>query len=116
MAFDCKGRRVLHIVVFSLKFERAGVGQLLLDRALRAAKEDGIDVYDLMAPGDAYKFDWSDASVEVLDWAHGLTPRGRAYAWAYLAHGRKLLKRTVLATTGFMRRLLRRKPSDRPGE
>lgn len=92
VAFDCKSRRVAHILVYALEFERFSVGQILIERSVRDAFNDGVGIYDLMAPGDAYKFDWADRSVEVLDWAFGLTPLGRAYAKFYLGHGRSWLK------------------------
>jgi hypothetical protein len=36
----------------------------------------GLATYDMLSPGDAYK----------LDWAHGVSPRGRAFANTYLKH------------------------------
>lgn len=105
VAFDCKGRRAVHIIVYALKFERASVGQLLIEHSVRDAMADGLRVYDLMAPGDAYKLDWADASIDVLDWAYGTTPRGRAFATLYLTHGRRALKTAVTTTTRLVRRL-----------
>jgi hypothetical protein len=40
----------------------------------------------MLSPGDAYKLDWADGSVEVLDRARGISPRGRAFANTYLKH------------------------------
>lgn len=103
VAFDCKGRRAVHIIVYALKFERAGVGHILMERSVRNAITDGLGVFDLMAPGDAYKLDWADGSVEVLDWAHGMTLRGRAFTNFYLVHARGQLKRAAIAAGRWMR-------------
>jgi hypothetical protein len=40
--FDCKGRRAAHIIVYALKFERASVGQLLIEQSVRTAMRDGL--------------------------------------------------------------------------
>lgn len=105
ISFDCKGRRAVHVIVYALKFERASAGQLLMERSVRDAMEEGIGVFDLMAPGDAYKLDWADASVEVLDWAKGLTMRGRIFTKLYLGHTRPKLKIAINATGELMRRV-----------
>lgn len=103
VSFDCKGRRAVHVIVYALKFERLSVGQILMERSVRNAITDGQHVYDLMAPGDAYKLDWADGSVDVLDWAHGLTQRGRAFARFYLGFARGRLKGAVNAASGILR-------------
>lgn len=108
VAFDCKGRRAAHILVYALKFERLGTGQILIEQCLRDAFKDGIGVYDLLAPGDAYKLDWADGGVEVLDWSQGLTLRGRAFATVYLGYGRAKLKHAALAASQFKRNFLNR--------
>lgn len=105
VAFDCKGRRAVHIIVYALKFERASVGQLLIEQSVRDAMHDGLRIYDLMAPADAYKLDWADGSIEVADWAYGLSPRGHAFAKLYLTHARRSLKAALNTTTRLVRRL-----------
>lgn len=108
VSFDCKGRRAVHIIVYALKFERLSVGQILMERSVRNAITSGQRVYDLMAPGDAYKLDWADGSVDVVDWAHALTPRGRAFARFYLGYARGKLKSAVKAASGIMRQVTNR--------
>lgn len=112
IGFDCKGRRAVHIIVYALKYERASVGQLLIERSIRSCYERGLATYDLLAPGDDYKLDWADGTVEVCDWAIGTTAAGRTFAKLYLAHGRKALKAALTGTMQAMRCLtLSKRPS-----
>lgn len=105
IGFDCKGRRSVHVIVYALKYERASAGQLLIERSIRNCYERGLATYDLLAPGDDYKLDWADGTVEVCDWAMGTSAAGRAFVRLYLAHGRKALKAAVTGTTRAVRRL-----------
>lgn len=104
VSFDCKGRRAVHVIVYSLKYERMSAGQLLIDRSLRNCFEIGISTYDLLTPADAYKLDWADGVVEANDWTLARSLRGRAYADLYLARVRPLLKRVVTRLSTLRRR------------
>jgi hypothetical protein len=42
VVFDCKRRRAVHIIVYALKFERAIVGQLLIEQSVRTAMRDSL--------------------------------------------------------------------------
>lgn len=90
--FLCKGRLALHVIVYSLQFEKSGVGVLLLEQGLKNCYDDGIDVYDMLAPGDGYKLDWCDQQTEVLDWVKPLSFAGAAYTHVYLGFVRRRLK------------------------
>jgi len=106
VSFACKGRVAVHIIAFDLAFEKAGVGALLMERCIRDAYDEGIAVYDLMAPGDAYKLDWSDGSVGVSDWSLPLSIKGRAYVEIYLNALRARIKTAMAAAPKSMRRKL----------
>lgn len=93
IAFGSKGHKCLHIIVYDVKREKSGAGILLMEHCFRAALAGGFHTYDLLAPGDAYKLDWADASVEVNDWAIPLSMMGRAYASIYLGFVRPQLKK-----------------------
>jgi CelD/BcsL family acetyltransferase involved in cellulose biosynthesis len=86
----CKGRSAIHIIAYDLDFEKTAAGALLMEDSIRHAMHDGIAVYDLLAPGDGYKLEWSDDAVVVRDWAMPLTAVGRAYSTLHLG-----LKRTL---------------------
>jgi CelD/BcsL family acetyltransferase involved in cellulose biosynthesis len=92
IAFRCRERMVIHIMAYDLAFEKAAVGVLLLEHLLAKSHEDGIGIYDLMAPGDGYKKEWADGAVVVCDYAVPLTLSGRAYVDGYLARARPALK------------------------
>ena len=116
IAFDCKGRRAVHVIVFALKYERASPGQLLIDRSVRNCFDCGVKIYDLMTPADAYKLDWADASTEVNDWTLGLTAKGRLYTQLYLARVRPLLKKAVNGATQRLRALRASPAPSQPAE
>lgn len=97
VSFACKGRLVVHVIVFDLAFEKAGVGALLMERCIRDAFNEDIAVYDLMAPGDDYKLDWTDGSAGVNDWTLPFSLKGRAYARIYLDTLRGRLKSAMAA-------------------
>lgn len=116
IAFDCKGRRAVHVIVFSLKYERASPGQLLIERSVRNCFDSGVGIYDLMAPADAYKLDWADGATEVTDWTVALSAKGRVYTRLYLARVRPLLKKAVNATTRRLRALGSRPAQPQPAD
>lgn len=103
IAFDCKGRRAVHLIVYALKFERMSAGQLLIENSLRNCFDLGITTYDLLAPADAYKHDWADAATDVGDWAHAWSPAGRVFTDIYLARLRPWLKSNVVRVSRKLR-------------
>ena len=78
----CNGRLASHICVYSLdqKFVQSGAGGIVTDDTIRHCLDGDIDTFDLMAPADPYKYEWTDAAVKVCDYAVPLTSRGHAYA------------------------------------
>lgn len=82
IGFVCKNRHVAHISAYSHEphFIRSGAGALLMDEVVRGCFEEGLDNFDLMAPGDSYKREWADKSVKVCDYTVPLTPLGQAHA------------------------------------
>lgn len=106
IAFECKGRRLVHVIVYGLKFDKAGAGNLLVEESVRRAKAEGIETFDLLAPGDAYKLDWADGSVGVADYAVPVSWAGRAYTALYLGAVRKCLKTGLAAMPASLRRVV----------
>ena len=78
----CKDRTVMHVIVFNLKYEKAGAGVLLLEDTIAKSFGNGCKTFDLLAPADAYKLDWADGVAGVADWALALTLKG----WRVRAH------------------------------
>ena len=58
--------------------------RLHMDKSQRLALADGMDSFDLMVPGDAYKASWSSGVVGVGDYAAALTLRGQLHCALYI--------------------------------
>lgn len=106
VSFTCKGRLAMHVIVFNLAYEKTGAGVLLLEQGIRDGYADGLTTFDMLAPGDNYKLDWSDASVEVQDWSRPLTLAGQTYARLYLGFVRPRMKAVIGAMPQALRRIV----------
>lgn len=106
IALNFKGHIAIHVITFNLKFEKSGAGGLLMEESIRRAFERGDCVFDLMAPGDAYKMDWCNTQIAVNDWALPLTLAGQAYARIYLGFIRQGVKSLIGAMPTSLRRAL----------
>ena len=64
-----------------------------MEDSIRRAFDDGIETFDLLAPGDGYKLEWADAvdGVSTIRRA-ALTPAGQVYARLYLGLVRPRLR------------------------
>lgn len=108
VCFECKGRLAMHVIVYQLKFEKAGAGVILMENSLRDGYKDNIAVYDMLAPGDNYKLDWADATTDVFDWVKPLSLAGFAYARLYLGFVRPKIKAGLAAMPQSWRRIITR--------
>ena len=106
VSFVCKNRLAMHVIVYALNFEKSGAGVLLMEQSLRDGYADGLHVYDMLAPGDNYKLDWSDATMEVIDWVKPLSFAGRTYAKLYLGMLRGRAKSIIGAMPQSLRRIM----------
>jgi len=91
----CKGRSAIHIITYDLEFEKTAAGSLLMEDSIRRACDDGMAVFDLLAPGDGYKLEWADEAVVVRDWAASLSIAGYLYSLLYLGLFRNAAKRAL---------------------
>jgi CelD/BcsL family acetyltransferase involved in cellulose biosynthesis len=91
----CLGRSAIHIISYDPDFEKTAAGALLMEDSIRRACDDGLKVFDLLAPGDGYKLEWADDAVGVRDWAKPVTLLGRAYVTLYLGLFRNGSKRAI---------------------
>jgi O-antigen/teichoic acid export membrane protein/CelD/BcsL family acetyltransferase involved in cellulose biosynthesis len=90
------GKRLAgHIFAYDVQFEKSGAGVLLLEECLRYALANGYSAFDLLAPGDAYKYDWCEDQVAVTDWAMASSLRGRIFTRLYLSNVREHVKETA---------------------
>jgi CelD/BcsL family acetyltransferase involved in cellulose biosynthesis len=116
ISFICKGRLVVHVMAFALEYEKAGVGVLLLEQNLKKGYDEGLAIYDMMAPGDPYKLDWCDQSEPVTDWTVPVSAKGHFYARIYLGFLRGRLKSALKSVPQPVRRLLSKSYSAAPTE
>lgn len=82
--------RFLHVAVYGLKFEKLGVGGLLLERTMADGCRDGIGRLDLLAPRHEYKMEFAGETALVHDHAVALSILGRAYTNGFLGIRRRL--------------------------
>lgn len=106
VSFACKGRLAMHVIVFNLKYEKAGAGALLTEQCLKDAFKEGATTLDMLAPGDNYKLDWADDTVEVNDWSKPMSLAGHAYARVYLGFVRDHLKSAMGRVPQSVRKLV----------
>lgn len=106
VTLKCKDRTAMHIIVFNLKYEKAGAGVLLLEKSIEQTCGNGCRTFDLLAPGDGYKLDWADGVVGVSDWAIPLSLKGRAYARLYLGLVRPAIKAALAKLPMGLRRVV----------
>jgi CelD/BcsL family acetyltransferase involved in cellulose biosynthesis len=103
---ECKGRIATHVFAYQTKYAKDRVGAYILERTIEQAFADGRDTFDLLAPADDYKLRWADGTVDVIDWAVPISPKGRAYARIYLQTLRPMLKSVINAMPASINRVL----------
>ncbi len=106
ISIKCKDRTVMHIIVFNLKYEKAGAGVLLLEATFANSFDGTCRVFDLLAPADGYKIDWADSVTGVTDWALPVSRKGWLYARLYLGLARPAVKAALGALPMSIRRAL----------
>ncbi len=87
---DDRRARFLHVAVFEPRFERCGVGGLLLEQLVTETIKAGCQTLDLLPPRHEYKMEFGDGVVLVHDYALALSTAGWVYARGYLALRRRL--------------------------
>lgn len=108
VTFLAGGVSHLHIVVYHPKFEKSGVGTLLLEDDIRDACEHKLAGFDFLAPTARYKEDWADSSIAVFDWSKPVSVTGAIYAKAYVQRLRPMLRAMLQALPASVRQRLSR--------
>lgn len=88
-----KNRYGAHLGAYNEAFIQHSPGSLQMQDTIAALIDEGIVTIDLFAPGDSYKFEWTDQSTPVFDFAYPLTIKGNIYQYLYLQLLRPGLKR-----------------------
>ncbi len=84
-----------HLGVYDPTYIAHSPGSLQMQDTIAALIEKGVKVIDLFAPGDPYKFEWTEQSVPVYDFAYSTSIKGRLYEEAYLKRTRPALKKAA---------------------
>lgn len=95
--YVAKGGSIAHVITYKLEYEKWSPGHLLAYMDLENAKQTGLHTFDFMAPWARFKMDWSDATIEVNDWAIPLSMKGSLWARIYLGFARDRLKKLYLS-------------------
>ena len=88
----CKGHLVGHVLAPHPGFGQLGLGGILAESTILNALDKGYAAVDLLAPADAYKSEWTTASVGVGDYIVAKTTLGVLYTRLWLCFGRDALK------------------------
>lgn len=84
-----------HLGVYDPAYIAHSPGSLQMQDTIAALIEKGVKVIDLFAPGDKYKYEWTDLSVPVYDFAYSTSLKGKIYEEAFLKRARPALKSAV---------------------
>ena len=84
-----------HLGVYDPAYIAHSPGSLQMQDTIAALIEKGVKVIDLFAPGDKYKYEWTDLSVPVYDFSYSTSLKGKIYEEAFLKRARPALKSAV---------------------
>ncbi|MGB3502726.1 MAG: GNAT family N-acetyltransferase [Mesorhizobium sp.] len=85
LSFLCKGVAFGHVLAIEPAFQKDGAGNLLVHHVFARAAGAGAEVFDLLAPADAYKMHHADGVTKIESRVYPFTARGRLFALAF--HG-----------------------------
>jgi len=92
-----------HLGVYDQAYIAHSPGSLQMQDTIAALIEKGVKTIDLFAPGDPYKYEWTEQSVPVYDFAYSTSVKGRLYEEAYLKRARPALKRAVKSISNIVK-------------
>lgn len=88
-----------HLGAYDPTYIAHSPGSLQMQDTISALINQGVKTIDLFAPGDQYKYEWTDQSVPVYDFAYSTSLKGRIFEETYLLRIRPALKTSVKALT-----------------
>lgn len=102
-----RGRRFhAYLGVVADGFASASPGKIAMEETLGWCIANGVEIYDLLPPADAYKRHWANGSVKVQNYVAPVTLAGRLYAGPWLGRVRPRLRATLEAMPAGVRRRL----------
>ena len=84
-----------HLGVYDADYIAHSPGSLQMQDTIAALIEKGVKTIDLFAPGDPYKYEWTDLSVPVYDFAYSTSMKGKLYEEVFLKRARPAIKSAV---------------------
>ncbi len=85
ISLSCKGETLGHIIAHDGGFEKQGIGVVLTEHILSSSLERGCRRFDMLAPQDPYKMEWTNDAPLVHDWIKSFTFGGRLYERVYMS-------------------------------
>ena len=76
ISFGYRDRLFAHVLAPNPALSKFGFGNVLRDASIANAFAQGYQIYDLLAPANAFKCAWTSESVEVTDFSLPLSRRG----------------------------------------
>ncbi len=92
MSIACKDGLFAYLLSHDVAYERFGPGRLVVRQSIASAIKGGYNVYDLLAPADAYKTELACQSVQLRDIMYAKNWIGLSYAVLWVKHGRPIAK------------------------
>jgi CelD/BcsL family acetyltransferase involved in cellulose biosynthesis len=76
ISFAYRDRLFAHVLAPDPALAKFGVGTALADASIRHARDQGYQTFDLLAPADRYKLEWSNGDIGVNDFLLAKSPAG----------------------------------------
>jgi len=92
LGFQSKNYYGAHLGAYEADFIAHSPGSLQMQDTIASLINEGIQTIDLFAPGDPYKFEWTDQSVPVYDFSYPISMKGHLFEKIYLKRLRPALK------------------------
>ena len=97
-----------HLGAYDPDFIAHSPGSLQMQDTISALIDEGVEIIDLFAPGDPYKFEWTQQSVPVYDFSYPLSIKGHIYEKMYLKRARPWIKKCVTKLSEMKKRPTKR--------
>ena len=94
-----------HLGAYDRTYIAHSPGSLQMQDTIAALIDEQVEIIDLFAPGDNYKFEWTDKSIPVYDFSFNLTLKGKIYEKIYLKLLRPKLKQGLTQLSSLTKNL-----------
>lgn len=95
LGFVCGRRYLSYLGAYDPAFAELSPGAYQLERTIEACFDEGLETFDFLPPGDAYKRTYATGATEVANWHLPLTLRGRLEAGLVRTDPSRLAKAAI---------------------